>query len=667
MLSQQEILDLQAECFADDIPIPPGAASWGEERLRAYFESGGAEESVCGDLDSARSSIDAATVRADPGDGDDDGAAVDEPAELEAGGDERLEPAALDVPMASVPVTPPPPAPSQPPAAPAPPPSRALRKVEEVKALGDAAFRARDFAKAERHYTSALQRAADCAPPPPPTLLASLHSNRAGTLAQLLRHEEALDDARAALRLRPSWARAHSRVGAALLSLRRWDEARAAYDAGLQVDPGSDELRRGHAEAMRAIGTSAGGSAAAAAAKARGNDAFGAAEFTRAVQLYTDAIAAAPADASLYSNRSAAHAKLGRWREALDDGKRAVSLAPNWGKAYSRCGVAALELNDEESSYWFYAFGLKRDPAGGDQALELRRGRDAALKAMMGANTARMKRRRERCRRDAGRPPARVFAVSDVHYDHAGAKEWAARLSTTEYRNDAIIVAGDVGDTFVAVRYCLKAFRAVFRRVFFVPGNHDLWIRPKGVHSDEPSQFADSVHKLIALWQMCDDLDVDTGPAQLGPGVGVLPLDSWHSYLFDHHDPRPGTVLFDSWCKWPMGPDEAWRFMVALNEPRIELAADELKGDLISFSHFLPRQELPLPSLHQIAKGAGTVAIDEQLRRAGAKLHIFGHTHLNTVDEIKGVRYMQNAMGYGIAPGTKLTVVWDGRFKEYAA
>ena len=97
------------------------------------------------------------------------------------------------------------------------------------------------------------------------------------------------------------------------------------------------------------------------------------------------------------------------------------------------------------------------------------------------------------------------------------------------------------------------------------------------------------------------------------------------------------------------------------------LAADELKGDLISFSHFLPRQELPLPSLHQIAKGAGTVAIDEQLRRAGAKLHIFGHTHLNTVDEIKGVRYMQNAMGYGIAPGTKLTVVWDGRFKEYAA
>ena len=70
-----------------------------------------------------------------------------------------------------------------------------------------------------------------------------------------------------------------------------------------------------------------------------------------------------------------------------------------------------------------------------------------------------------------------------------------ALLAQTAYKNDAIIVAGDVGDTFVAVKYCLKAFRAAFRRVFYVPGNHDMWIRPKGQHSDEPSMFADSVLK----------------------------------------------------------------------------------------------------------------------------------------------------------------------------
>ena len=28
-----------------------------------------------------------------------------------------------------------------------------------------------------------------------------------------------------------------------------------------------------------------------------------------------------------------------------------------------------------------------------------------------------------------------VFAISDVHYDHGGAKEWAASLSKTAYRD----------------------------------------------------------------------------------------------------------------------------------------------------------------------------------------------------------------------------------------
>ena len=89
---------------------------------------------------------------------------------------------------------------------------------------------------------------------------------------------------------------------------------------------------------------------------------------------------------------------------------------------------------------------------------------------------------------------------------------------------------------------------------------------------------------------------------------------------------------------------------------------------MITFSHFLPRKELPLPGVHEMAKASGCLKVEEQLRRIGAKLHIFGHTHINTVNEYDGVTYMQNAMGYGIRPGTQLTVVHDaGRFKTYLA
>ena len=42
----------------------------------------------------------------------------------------------------------------------------------------------------------------------------------------------------------------------------------------------------------------------------------------------------------------------GRWSAALDDAKRAISLKPGWGKAYSRAGLAALSAGDEEAAYW---------------------------------------------------------------------------------------------------------------------------------------------------------------------------------------------------------------------------------------------------------------------------------------------------------------------------
>uniref|UniRef100_A0A7S4BN38 Calcineurin-like phosphoesterase domain-containing protein n=1 Tax=Chrysotila carterae TaxID=13221 RepID=A0A7S4BN38_CHRCT len=557
---------------------------------------------------------------------------------------------------------PPPPCPS--PAAPLPQNSekhaRLVHKIQDIKKSGDRAFQAKDFEKAERHYSSALRQAAD--QPVDQVLVATLYSNRAACRSHQHRHAEALSDGQEALRRRPDWARAHSRVGAALFSLRRWDEAKAAYETGLSVDPGSVELRDG----LRQTLTRVGGGGDAAAAKQRGNAFFKAGKHVEAIAAYDDAIAAAPSDETLYSNRSAAQAALGNLDAALADAKRAIALAGTWPKGYSRAGYAALQGGDEEAAYWFYSNGLRWDA----QNVELTRGRSAAMQQINSVGTRRYRRQLERYRRDAHLPPARVFAVSDVHYDHAGAREWASALSRTAYTKDTIIVAGDVGDTFNAVKLCLKAFRAVFRRVFYVPGNHDLWIRPKGQHSNEPAAFADSVAKLLALWQMCDEIDVDVGPAQISTSTVVLPLDSWYSYTFDHHDPKPGLTLFDKFCKWPMGYDDAWKFMTGLNESRLEMVKTQSPSttDVISFSHFLPRKELPLPGVHEMAKASGCLEIESQLRSAKVKLHIFGHTHINTVHEYEGVRYMQNAMGYGIAPGTKLCVVHDGgRFKDYMA
>ena len=73
----------------------------------------------------------------------------------------------------------------------------------------------------------------------------------------------------------------------------------------------------------------------------------------------SEALRLVPSDETLYSNRSAAYAKLDRYKEALNDAKRAISLQPKWAKAYSRAGLAALKMRDDEASYWFSSTGIR--------------------------------------------------------------------------------------------------------------------------------------------------------------------------------------------------------------------------------------------------------------------------------------------------------------------
>ena len=42
-MTMEEIKDIQSECLADDIEIPPEAVAWVPCEVRAYFESGGNE------------------------------------------------------------------------------------------------------------------------------------------------------------------------------------------------------------------------------------------------------------------------------------------------------------------------------------------------------------------------------------------------------------------------------------------------------------------------------------------------------------------------------------------------------------------------------------------------------------------------------------------------
>jgi len=98
-------------------------------------------------------------------------------------------------------------------------------------------------------------------------------------------------------------------------------------------------------------------------AKAKGNTAFSAGRFDEAVGHFSDAIALAPSNHVLFSNRSAAFASLHRYADALTDAEKTVELKPDWAKGYSRLGAAHLGLGDAPAAIAAYEKGLELDPS----------------------------------------------------------------------------------------------------------------------------------------------------------------------------------------------------------------------------------------------------------------------------------------------------------------
>ena len=65
---------------------------------------------------------------------------------------------------------------------------------------------------------------------------------------------------------------------------------------------------------------------------------------------------------------------------------------------------------------------------------------------------------------------ARILAVSDLHIDYKENLAFVNSWSSTTYKNDALIVAGDVTDNLILLESTLKSLKSKFREVFYVSG-----------------------------------------------------------------------------------------------------------------------------------------------------------------------------------------------------
>lgn len=262
----------------------------------------------------------------------------------------------------------------------------------------------------------------------------------------------------------------------------------------------------------------------------------------------------------------------------------------------------------------------------------------------------------------------RILGWSDLHADYEENRKIIASLSELEHRDDVLLLAGDVSHRLDTVAEVLDELRRRFRRVLFVPGNHDLWTDGSG----------DSRSKLTRLEEVARSAGVDVEPVEIdqattgGIALWLVPMLSWYvlpeegeGSLFVEIEAKDAGLA--GWVdrrriRWP-GERSMCRDLRARNERRMpEIGAD---SRVVTFSHFLPRRGLLRPSAEELAemqprllelpksvprfnfsRVAGDRALDRQVRRLGASIHLYGHQHRNRHRVIDGVEYFAHSLGY---------------------
>ncbi|CAK9164342.1 unnamed protein product [Ilex paraguariensis] len=275
----------------------------------------------------------------------------------------------------------------------------------------------------------------------------------------------------------------------------------------------------------------------------------------------------------------------------------------------------------------------------------------------------------------------RVFVLSDLHTDYPENMNWVKCLSTVRHKEDVLLVAGDVAETYKNFILTMSLLKDRFQHVFYVPGNHDLWCRW------EKDDELDSLEKLNRLLDACTRLEVQTKPMVID-GLGIIPLFSWYHESFDREKDITGVRMLSlemackdfHACKWTGELSKAdsslASYFDAMNEKTQDRIDEIQRSKLLQYTgeiSFMPEQSLRwceqvywiseedwqelcpekrmlfYPNLPKII---GSDFLEARIRSihglegSASACHVFGHTHFCWDAVLDGIRYVQAPLAY---------------------
>lgn len=252
----------------------------------------------------------------------------------------------------------------------------------------------------------------------------------------------------------------------------------------------------------------------------------------------------------------------------------------------------------------------------------------------------------------------KLYAISDLHVGYEPNR--ALWQTLPDHGDDWLILAGDLGETMAHLDAVLDVATARFARVFWVPGNHELWTLP----GDPDGRGEDRYLRLV---ERCRARGVVTpeDPYVLWPGTvtgggrcAIVPMFLLYDYTFHPDDVADHEAL--DWARAAgiectdeavLYPDPyptriAWcHARVAATRARLDRLAPEDHTVLIN--HFPLRRDLArLPAIPRFSIWCGTRRTESWHRDYRARVVVSGHLHIRSRRWIDGVRFEEVSLGY---------------------
>lgn len=276
-----------------------------------------------------------------------------------------------------------------------------------------------------------------------------------------------------------------------------------------------------------------------------------------------------------------------------------------------------------------------------------------------------------------------LLVTADLHWNHAKSRESAAAIIDDINASegvDVLLVIGDVGvGDGDSIEECLGRFRFAGPKLF-VPGNHELWTRRKGV-----DLLGDELPRRISQigWHWLP------GAPFVRDGVAIVGALGWYDYAFAAESleisksfyaakASPGAILYagepaELLAEAKASPPAARELIARWNDGRfVNLgASDEAIVDrecatigrslsalaharsVLVATHTVPFAEL-LPPHHggqwDFARAyLGSPRLGETIQRFANVTHVIcGHSHFAIEDQIGSIRAINLGSGYRV-------------------